>query len=86
MDQAEEIEKQQLTPKDLLKVKNYLLTQVTLRIEGQEDRTVTPPNKIIEYLEETYQEANIELRKELKAAVYRDVVHDIAGYGPIQPY
>ncbi len=70
---------------DLDKVRQYLIDQVSQAFE-----TDPPPVKrrrevALEFMEKAYARTNLNLAETLRTQLFRDVLDDLLGYGPIQP-
>ncbi len=70
---------------DLAKLKTYLVNAITREME------VNPPpiderfRVIQELSQKVYQQSHLNLPESLRRQVFRDVLDDLMGYGPIQP-
>jgi pilus assembly protein CpaF len=75
----------QLTEQDLARIRDFYLSSVLKRID-QMDRDADPePEEIHSILEEIHQQENISIEGRLKESLFREVLFEIIGFGPIQP-
>lgn len=85
MSQEKENASQQLSREDLKKIREYFLTNVMRKTESQSGKSPISPEMTEKFLEEIYQQANINLGDKLKASIFNEVLNEVQGYGPIQP-
>lgn len=75
----------QLTEQDLARIRDFYLSSVLKQID-QMDRDADPePEEIHSILEEIHQQENIPLEGRIKESLFREVLFEIIGFGPIQP-
>jgi pilus assembly protein CpaF len=75
----------QLTQGDLVRIREFYLSSVLKEID-QLDRNSDPePEAVHAILEEIHQRENIPLEGRLKDSLFREVLYEIIGFGPIQP-
>lgn len=85
MIQTKENNPRQLTREDLKKIREYFLTNVKRKAEGQNGKSSISTEMIEKFLEEINEQVNIKLGGKLKATIFKEVLNEVQGYGPIQP-
>ena len=74
-----------LTAADMLKLKRYLIDQVSRLMEG-EPLQLGDRNAIIkERLQEAYVQTKVSLPEDLRKQIFHDILDELTGFGPIQP-
>ena len=74
-----------LTSADLLKLKRYLIDQVSRSIEGEQLQLGDHSDLIKQRLNEVYVQTKISLPEDLRKQIVHDILDELTGYGPIQP-
>ena len=74
----------QKTP-DLEKVRLYLVNSLTRELEANPPPMHRRREFIIQKLDEVYEQTQLRMADTLRQQIYRDVLDDLLGYGPIQP-
>jgi pilus assembly protein CpaF len=74
-----------LTSADLLKLRRYLIEQVSRSMEGEQFEIGDQRAFISQRLGEVYSQTKISLPEDLRQQIFHDILDDLAGYGPIQP-
>lgn len=74
-----------LTSADLLKLKRYLIEQVSRSMEGEQMQLGDQRDFISQRLSEVYAQTKISLPEDLRKQIFHDILDELAGYGPIQP-
>jgi pilus assembly protein CpaF len=74
-----------LTSADLLKLKRYLIEQVSRTIEGEPVQSGDHSELIKQRLNEVYVQTKISLPEDLRQQIFHDILDELTGYGPIQP-
>ena len=69
---------------DLDKVKAYLIQSLTQEFENNPPPIKNRQQAAYKTLEEVYKKTNLNLAQSLRAQLFRDVLDDMLGYGPIQ--
>ncbi|MBC8506732.1 MAG: CpaF family protein [Anaerolineales bacterium] len=69
---------------DLEKVKSYLIQSLTQEFESNPPPIKQRQQAAYKMLEEAYARTNLNLAQSLRAQLFRDVLDDLLGYGPIQ--
>ena len=70
---------------DLEKVKVYLVNSLTRELEENPPPLNRRREFIIQKLNQVYGQTQLKLADTLRQQVFRDVLDDLLGYGPIQP-
>ncbi|HJR82206.1 MAG TPA: CpaF family protein [Anaerolineales bacterium] len=73
-----------LTSADLLKVKRYLIDQVSRSIEGEPIQFGNQSEFIRQRLNEVYVQTKISLPEDLRKQIFHDILDELTGFGPIQ--
>jgi pilus assembly protein CpaF len=74
-----------LTSADLLKLKRYLIDQVSRSLEGEQLQFGDHSDLIKQRLNEVYAQTKISLPDDLRKQIVHDILDELTGYGPIQP-
>ncbi len=69
---------------DLDKLKGYLITTLTQELENNPPPIKHRQQAAYKILEDVYQRTNLNLAPTLRTQLFRDVLDDLLGYGPIQ--
>jgi pilus assembly protein CpaF len=70
---------------DLAKLRTYLLQQVQSHVEGNPPPVSQRKQVVEQFLEETFAQTKVLLPRNMKAQLFRDILDELLGYGPIQP-
>jgi len=70
---------------DLEKVKVYLINSLTRELEANPPPINRRREFIVQKLEQVYEQTQLRLADTLRQQIFRDVLDDLLGYGPIQP-
>ncbi len=70
---------------DLEKVKVYLINSLTRELEANPPPINRRREFITQKLEQVYEQTQLKLADTLRQQIFRDVLDDLLGYGPIQP-
>jgi pilus assembly protein CpaF len=74
-----------LTGQDIIRLKKYLVDSISRAIEA-EGITAEQRNDFIKGgIEEVYAQANLKLPQDVRNMIFKEVLNDLLGYGPIQP-
>ena len=74
-----------LPEKELARLKNYLTGQILAELETM---SVSPDNRrqtVIDCMLQKYQSLKINLPQNLREQVFKEIIDDILGFGPLQP-
>jgi pilus assembly protein CpaF len=85
MNQTDVLLPEQLSQENLRKAKEYFLSNVKIKADRENGKSLITTEMIEEFLEEITEQANIKLGDNLKATIYNEVLNEMQGYGPIQP-
>jgi pilus assembly protein CpaF len=70
---------------DLEKVKVYLINSLTRELEANPPPINRRREFIVQKLEQVYEQTQLRLADTLRQQIFRDVLDDLLGFGPIQP-
>ena len=70
---------------DLEKVRVYLVNSLTRELENNPPPMHRRREFIVQKLEQVYEQTQLRLADTLRQQIFRDVLDDLLGYGPIQP-
>ncbi|HET6596106.1 MAG TPA: CpaF family protein [Anaerolineales bacterium] len=74
-----------LTSADLLKLKRYLIDQVSRSMEGEPLQFGDQSEFIKQRLNEVYVQTKISLPEDLRKQIFHEILDEVTGFGPIQP-
>lgn len=74
-----------LTSADLLKLKRYLIDQVSRSMEGEQLQFGDQNDIIKQRLNEVYVQTKISLPEDLRKQIFHEILDEVTGFGPIQP-
>ena len=74
-----------LTSADLLKLKRYLIDQVSRSMEGEQLQLGEQSDNIKQRLNEVYVQTKISLPEDLRKQIFHEILDEVTGFGPIQP-
>lgn len=74
-----------LTSTDLLKLKRYLIDQVSRSMEGEQLSLGNQSDLIKQRLNEVYVQTKISLPEDLRKQIFHEILDEVTGFGPIQP-
>ena len=74
-----------LTSADLLKLKRYLIDQVSRSMEGEQLQLGEQSDTIKQRLNEVYVQTKISLPEDLRKQIFHEILDEVTGFGPIQP-
>jgi len=74
-----------LTSADLLKLKRYLIDQVSRSMEGEQLQFGNQSDFIKQRLDEVYVQTKISLPEDLRKQIFHEILDEVTGFGPIQP-
>ena len=76
---------QKLSKDEYKKIKKYFISRIKRELDGQDHGAKDTELTLQDILEGIYQDSNIAFGSEFKARLFRDVLNEVNGYGPIQP-
>ena len=85
MMQPEENNSRKLSVEELKKIREYFITTAKRKIDDQVGEKMVSTEVLVKILEDIYQQANITLGNNFKASLFKEVLNEVGGYGPIQP-
>lgn len=74
-----------LTAADLFKLKHYLIDTISRALEGEELPVASRRDFVLERLKGIYEQTKLQLPDDIRNQLYKDVLDELLGYGPIQP-
>ncbi len=74
-----------LTGQDIVKLKKFLVDNISRSIEADGIPAEQRDNFIKQGIEEVYAQANLKLPQDVRNMIFKEVLNDLLGYGPIQP-
>jgi pilus assembly protein CpaF len=74
-----------LTSQDLIKLKKYLIDNVSRAIEAEGVAAAQRDDYIKQQIEAIYDQANLKLPQDLRGMILKEVLNELLGYGPLQP-
>jgi len=74
-----------LTGQDLVRLKKYLIDTISRTIEMEGVSFEQRNDFIKERIEGIYAQAKLKLPEDMRQLIFKDVLNDLLGYGPIQP-
>ena len=74
-----------LTSADLLKLRRYLIEQVSRSMEGEPLQLGDHSDFVKQRLSEVYVQTKISLPEDLRKQIFHDILDELTGFGPIQP-
>src|SRR5512145_284038 len=75
-----------LTSADLLKFKRYLIENVGRSMEGEQLQLGDRAELMKQRLQEVYVQTRVSLPEDIRKQIFHDILDELTGYGPIQPY
>jgi pilus assembly protein CpaF len=75
-----------LTSADLLKFKRYLIENVVRSMEGEPLQLGDRAEVMKQRLQEVYVQTRVGLPEDIRKQIFHDILDELTGYGPIQPY
>jgi pilus assembly protein CpaF len=74
-----------LTSQDLIKLKKYLIDNVSRAIESEGVSAAQRDDFIKQQIEAIYDQANLKLPQDLRGMIMKEVLNELLGYGPLEP-
>lgn len=68
----------------LSKIKTHLISRIFQELENNPTLTTESGESVRQYLEDSYEQLNVDLPAGLRDQLFRDVLDELLGYGPIQ--
>ena len=74
-----------LTSADLVKFKRYLIESVGRTLDGNEIQVAERTEFMKQRLSEVYTQVKVNLPEDIRQQLFKDILDELTGYGPIQP-
>jgi pilus assembly protein CpaF len=74
-----------LTSQDLIKLKKFLIDNVSRAIEADGISAEQRDDFIKQQIEAVYDQANLKLPQDLRGMILKEVLNELLGFGPLQP-
>jgi pilus assembly protein CpaF len=74
-----------LTSQDLVRLKKYLIDNVSRAIEAEGIAANERDDFIKQQIEGIYNQANLKLPQDVRGMIFKEVLNELLGYGPLQP-
>ena len=74
-----------LTGQDLIRLKKYLIENISRAVEAEGVKTEERDEFIRQSIEGIYEQANLKLPQDVRNMIFKEVLNDVLGYGPLQP-
>ena len=74
-----------LTAQDIVRLKKFLVDNISRAIEAEGITTEERSDFIKGGIEDVYEQANLKLPQDVRDMIFKEVLNDLLGYGPIQP-
>jgi pilus assembly protein CpaF len=74
-----------VTAADLVKLKYYLIENIARALEGQDLPVARRREFVQERINHIYEQTKLQLPAEIRDQIYKDVLDELLGFGPIQP-
>jgi pilus assembly protein CpaF len=74
-----------LTSQDIIRLKKYLVENISRAIEAEGISAEQRDEFIKQSIESIYNQANLKLPQDVRNMIFKEVLNDLLGYGPIQP-
>jgi pilus assembly protein CpaF len=74
-----------LTGQDIIRLKKYLVDNISRAIEAEGISAEQRDDFIKQGIQEVYTQANLKLPQDVRNMIFKEVLNDLLGYGPIQP-
>ncbi|HVN16213.1 MAG TPA: CpaF family protein [Anaerolineales bacterium] len=73
-----------LTAADMIKFKHYLIDTIARALEGETLPTDSRRDFVLEHLKGIYEQTKLHLPDDMRNQLYKEVLDELLGYGPIQ--
>ncbi len=74
-----------LTAADMIKLKKFLIDTIARALEGEALPSASRREFVLERLKGIYEQTKLQLPEDLRNHIYKEVLDELLGYGPIQP-
>jgi pilus assembly protein CpaF len=85
MSQPSQVIRPSIQTSDLEKLRAYLFNQIQSEVESNPPPPSQRKQVVEQYLEEFFTQTKVLLPHNMKAQLFRDILDELLGYGPIQP-
>lgn len=85
MTQPSQVKSPSIQSTDLAKLRIYLFNQIQSEVESNPPPPSQRKQIVEQYLEEAFIQTKVLLPRNMKAQLFRDILNELLGYGPIQP-
>ena len=85
MTQPSQVRRPSIPSTDLAKLRTYLFNQIQSEVESNPPPSSKRKQIVEQYLEEAFTQTKVLLPHNMKAQLFRDILDELLGYGPIQP-
>jgi pilus assembly protein CpaF len=84
MTETSQVKRPSIQSADIAKLRTYLFNQIQSEVEGNPPPASQRRQIIEKYLEEAFAQTKVLLPRNMKAQLFRDILDELLGYGPIQ--
>ena len=74
-----------LTGQDLIRLKKYLIENISRSIEAEAITTDQREEFIKQRIQGIYEQANLKLPQDVRGMIFKEVLNELLGFGPLQP-
>ena len=74
-----------LTAADMIKLKKFLIDTIARALEGEALPSASRREFVLERLKGIYEQTKLQLPEDVRNHIYKEVLDELLGYGPIQP-
>ncbi len=85
MEQQGNITNQIIKPEDFLKIKRFLVERISNDIEAVSQTASLRKQAVVDALDLAYEQTRLSLPKTIKEQLFREILDELLGFGPIQP-
>lgn len=85
MEQDSKLKNNAIKQEDFIRLKRYLVDRITADVEAVSPTAIIRKQAIVEALDLAYEQTKIVLPTTTKEQLYREILDELLGFGPIQP-
>ncbi len=74
-----------LTGQDLVRLKKYLMDNISRSIESEAVTLEQREEFIKQRIQGIYEQANLKLPQDVRNSIFKEILNELLGYGPLQP-
>jgi len=74
-----------LTGQDLIRLKKFLIENISRAVEAEGIKAEDRDEFVRQSIEGIYNQANLKLPQDVRNMIFKEVLNDVLGYGPLQP-